>query len=414
MKILLCSIGSRGDIQPFLVLGEHLAKHGHEVKVVSAQLYQKLAAGFDVDFEFFKGDYGALVDDAAMKKAVGSNPFMIRKALHEKVYPIIESSLHKFYELALQADVVIYHPKTLIDSFGQDIHEKLIKAYVVPAFTPTKAFANPLFAFLPIPSFLNKRSYQVTNALINTMKAPVKRFLKTHDLPKGPSFLPTPFLYGISEHFVKRPADYPENHHFTGFWSARSKKEAQIPQNVELFLQKGKTLVITFGSMPYRSTTPIQAYIQAIESHFDLQILVVRAWGLRNATIAENERVMAIDEAPFDLLFAKADFLIHHGGAGTTTAALLAGIAQFICPILHPFGDQLFWGKQTARHQIGVPPIPLKKLSTNKLVDRLNELIHGEYSTKAREMSKILAREDGLSQARNLIENHYNKYKKNR
>jgi hypothetical protein len=81
-----------------------------------------------------------------MKNTVGGNPFSIGKRLKEMVYPVIENSLETFFEAVAWADVVVYHPKTPIDTFGKLYFNKLIKAYVVPAFSPTTAFPSPIFS----------------------------------------------------------------------------------------------------------------------------------------------------------------------------------------------------------------------------------------------------------------------------
>ncbi len=400
VKILLCSMGSRGDIQPFLILGEYLSAHGHDVTVCSAQLFSDLAKDYDVKYEFFEGDYGLLIDDEQMKNAIGKNPFTIRKQLKEKVYPLIQSSLEKFYELSLDADLVIYHPKTMIDSFVSTSNFTAIKAYVVPAFSVTKEFRNPILAFLPLPGWMNALTYRFSNAMAGSIKYPVQEFRKAKGLDlKKPLLAETPVMYGISPLFLKRPVDYPDNHVFTGFWFRNIDQEFKDP-TLESFLGGDKKiLVITFGSMPYKSHTPIQEFIDNILEKFDVKILIVRAWGLKDASIREDEKVMTIDRAPFDWLFPKVYAVMHHGGAGTTATALRAGVPQFICPILHPFGDQYFWGKQVFKKELGPHPVPLKKLKKQNLLASIEALFSFEMKTNAENMSKKLQKEDGLANA---------------
>lgn len=153
MKIAICTIGSRGDIEPFLVLGEYLNAYGHEVIVSSAEMYQTIAAKYAVQYRRFKGDYESIADDESLKKEIGKNPFFVGKPLKNKVYPILENSLDTFYELANWADIIIYHPKTMLDGIFGQMQHKLIKAYVVPIFTATKAFSNPILSFLRLPYF---------------------------------------------------------------------------------------------------------------------------------------------------------------------------------------------------------------------------------------------------------------------
>jgi sterol 3beta-glucosyltransferase len=404
MNIAVCTLGSRGDVQPFLVLGEFLAKNGHRVKVSSAHMYTSLAESYDVTYVSFKGDYGALVDSEAMKRVIGRNPFHMKKKLKELVYPLIENSLETFFQLSKWADVVVYHPKTLVDSFGYLFPEKLVKASVVPVFTPTGEFASPILSFLPIPPFLNKFTYNVTNAFFYSVKTPIRNFSTCHNLKKTFRLLSTPLIYGISPAMLAKPADYPADHHYTGFWFDDRRFE-RVHSSVLSFLNtKRKKLIITFGSMPYRSNISINRFISALLERVDAHILVVKAWGLRGREIDQHESVMAIDSAPFSKLFPLADAVVHHGGAGTTAVALRSGVPMMITPVLYPFGDQMFWGKQVHKLGLGVKPIPLKRLKVKNFVDSVTELLDNDYSRQTLAMKKQISDEDGLQGALQIIE----------
>ncbi len=407
MKIALCSIGSRGDVQPFLILAEFLGREGHEVRISSAKMYESLAAKYEVNYFPFEGDYASIMDDKALKKKIGRNPFALSKALKEQVYPIIENSLETFYDLLTWSDVMLYHPKTMMDGIAAAQKHKLIKAYVVPLFTATKKFSNPIISFLPLPSFLNKLSYKFVYLLMNSLSKPVKNFRAKHALPKSKGLLDTPVLYGISPSFITKPQDYPSDHLYTGFW-LNEHKEQSLPTAVTDFMSaQGPTLIITFGSMPYQSKIDINDFVQAILGEHKLKILIVRGWGLREVKIKDGPKVMSIESAPFELLFPLANYIIHHGGAGTTATALKAGLPQMICPVLHPFGDQYFWGKQIEKKKIGPKPIPLKKLSIQNMLDGLAVLCQKEIEQNAKDLKNKLAEENGLAMVKNFIENHY-------
>ncbi|MDJ0571148.1 MAG: glycosyltransferase [Pleurocapsa sp. MO_192.B19] len=404
MKIAICTIGSRGDVQPFFLLGNALAKSGHVVRLSTAEMYSPLAAKYSVEFVPFTGDYGALVDSDEMKKVIGSNPFTIGKRLREKIYPIIENSLETFFEVSSWADVVVYHPKCLVDSFGVLFPEKLIKAYVVPVFTPTQEFPSPVFSGLSIPAFLNKLSFRMTNALISTVKSPVNAFCSKQGLSSKFKFIDTPTLYGISRNFIPQPLDYPPHHHFTGFWFDDT-SSSELPVDITSFFETSKQkLIITFGSMPYKSKIDINEFISALLAELDVRVAIVRGWGLKDALITESDNVLAIDHAPFDKLFPLADGIVHHGGAGTTAIALKSGIPMMICPVLYPFGDQMFWGKRVCQTRLGVAPIPLSKLTVNQFVRAVRALLEGNFSKSSLKMQSQIAQEDGLTKAVKLIE----------
>ena len=56
--------------------------------------------------------------------------------------------------------------------------------------------------------------------------------------------------------------------------------------------------------------------------------------------------------------------VVHHGGAGTTAAGLLAGVPTVVVP---HFADQFFWGHLI--HKLGMGPniIPRKHLTPERL-----------------------------------------------
>lgn len=404
MNIAICTLGSRGDVAPYLILAKGLSQQGHTVKFATAQLYESLVAPYPVEFTPFAGDYAVLVDNDQLKKAVGSNPFTAQKVLREKAYPVIESALDTFYEVTQWADKVVYHPKTLIDAFGHRFSEKLIKAYVVPAFTPTRAFPSPVVSGLPIPTFLNRASFKITNALISTVKTPVRNFYKKHGWTGKFRLVNTPVLYGVSEFLIKKPADYPPHHYFTGFWFDDNSSEQLDEHLISFFDTPRKKLIITFGSMPYTAKVPINELIQAIQSAEDLRVLLVRGWGLKDAIVKESENVMVIDQAPFDRLFPQADAVVHHGGAGTTAMALRAGLPMMICPILYPLGDQQFWGQRVHKAGLGVKPIPLKKLTTRRFTQSISDLLRRDFSPATQRMKEQLANEQGVENAVRIIE----------
>lgn len=409
MKIAICTIGSRGDVQPFLALGEYLKQHGHEVRVASAKMYESLASNYAVDYVGFEGDYASIMDDESMKKEIGKNPFRIGKALKTKVYPILENSLDTFYEVATWADVLVYHPKTMIDGICESMQHKLMKAYVVPLFTPTKEFTNPILSFLPVPRFLKRFTYRFAAWVMNAFNTPVKNFRAKHNLPQKKGLLETPVIYGISPSFLAQPKDYPADAFFTGFWTKNERSGTLSDQVLSFIGGEKSVLLITFGSMPYKSKVDINAFLQAIVEKYDLKVLLVKAWGLKDAQIQETDDILAIDSAPFDLLFPKIKYAIHHGGAGTTAIALKSGLVQMVCPVLYPFGDQHFWGKQLEQKGLGVRPIPLKKLTVKKLLKSVDKLMNQDLVPNAKALQEAVNKEDGLARAKAIIEEHYAK-----
>lgn len=110
-----------------------------------------------------------------------------------------------------------------------------------------------------------------------------------------------------------------------------------------------------------------------------------------------SENVMVVGPMPHDYLFEQVCGVVHHGGAGTTSAGLRAGNPTFICPF---FGDQHFWAEMVFRSGVGPKGCAVQKLTIEKLVDAF-KLMRSEATVQAvRALSKKMSAEDGVEAAR--------------
>jgi UDP:flavonoid glycosyltransferase YjiC (YdhE family) len=119
-------------------------------------------------------------------------------------------------------------------------------------------------------------------------------------------------------------------------------------------------------------------------------------------SFAAHGRVLVTTCAPHHLVFPRCSAIVHHGGAGTSQSALLAGRPSVV--VAHLL-DQFFWGNELER--IGVAPPHLRRacLTAPKLARALDTVLHS--ASMARQALRIgvsLAREDGVSTAVGLIE----------
>ena len=279
MKIAILTLGTRGDVQPFAVLGQALKKRGHEVTLSTAKNFGSLVKSYGIDFLPVEADYQAVLDSDEGKRLMKANPLVIRRNLNKWIFPLVRQSLTGFYNLAKERDRVVYHVKTLADCFADQFPEKMIRAMVVPAVQPTNAFANPAFSGFYIPKFLNRFSYKLTNLAIGMIRKPIGQFREAMGLSKTYTIPDTTFLYGISAHFLKRPKDYPPNSHFTGFWLGTTSEV--LSEELQEFLHAGDPpLLLTFGSMPFKFKFDLQGSVVKLTEKFKTRIIVIKGWGL--------------------------------------------------------------------------------------------------------------------------------------
>jgi sterol 3beta-glucosyltransferase len=112
--------------------------------------------------------------------------------------------------------------------------------------------------------------------------------------------------------------------------------------------------------------------------------------------------VFAIGEVPFDQLFPRVAAVIHHGGAGTISAAAAAGRPQVVCPFV---ADQPFWGDRM--HRLGAAPEPIgqRHLDPDRLAAAITQAVTDTaIATAADRLGHLIRSEDGVREAVHQLE----------
>jgi sterol 3beta-glucosyltransferase len=412
MNTLLLTAGTRGDIQPYIALGQGLLRAGHGVTLAAPAMFEAMVREHGLRFAPLNDEVLKLKDSAAGKDLMEGKAN--RAALSKQVAPMLLKLLDDSWAAAQGGtDVVIFHPKVMS---GAHIAEKLgvpaALSLALPMLTPTTAFPIPIFTG-SLGGWFNRLTYQIILALLSApYKNMINEWRKTVlDLPprrrgtndrttaKGQ---PLPVLYSYSQHLIPRPADWPAHVYATGYWFLEGNRAWTPPPALERFLADGPPPVyVGFGSM--WSSDPqakAQLVIEALARAGQRGVLA-SGWGGMKAE-APPQHVIMIDEAPHDWLFERMSAIVHHGGAGTTAAALRAGKPQLICPFM---GDQGFWGKQVYNAGVGPKPINQRALTVRWLADAIKDATTDTaMRERAAQLGDTIRAEDGVGKAVAIIE----------
>lgn len=403
MKIALLTMGTRGDVQPFAVLGKAMKQRGHEVTLATAKNFASLADFYGLNFSPVAADFQAILNSPEGKKMM-SNPLSARKHFDKLIYPMVYDSLHTFYKVAKEHDKILFHVKAMAEYFVEHMPGKLIRANVVPAIEPTSEFVNPVFSALHLPSFLYRFSYKLSDFGLKMMSKPVNKFRQEVGIT-GKYIKPElPSIYGISPLFLPEPKDYPANSHFTGFWLDSSSTE--LSKELIDFIGDGEPpLLLTFGSMPFESKIDLSKILETIVKSHNTRVIVIKGWGLNNIEeLTQNKKIKIIESAPYNRLLPLVKAVIHHGGIGTIASCLKAGKPFLTCPVLYPLGDQHFWGTIAYQKGVGLKPLPLKKMKEDVLLKSVDELLHNKSLYKrSEELKEKMKNENGVEKAIELI-----------
>lgn len=137
-----------------------------------------------------------------------------------------------------------------------------------------------------------------------------------------------------------------------------------------------------FGSMPVRSSADTLAMISAACAELGERALICSASS--DFTDGSNsERVKVVGAMNYAAAFPSCRAVVHHGGVGTTAAGLRAGVPTLVLPT---WADQSIWAAQVRRLKVGSAR-PLSKTSQNSLVSDLRTILSPECVARAREIA---------------------------
>ncbi|WP_414618879.1 glycosyltransferase [Calothrix sp. CCY 0018] len=393
MHITILTLGSRGDVQPFIALGIGLYKAGHKVKIASQATFESEIRSHGLEFALMSGNPKEGLESAegqAMLKT--KNPIDFVHRLGDLLEPIMETVLLDSWQACQETDAII---GAGFPFWGFDIAEKLgipfYYAYLTPGY-PTTAFPNAVTPphLEKLGSIYNRFSYTLTNLLFwQFFRKPIHKFRKSIlNLPptgiRQNAFTKLEdakvnYLIGCSPSVTPKPKDWPKRVHLTGYWFLDEPDNFIPPTDLVEFLKSGSPPVyIGFGSMSGEEAQKISEIALAALKKTKQRGIFLSGWsGVKNLDLPDT--VFQIDNIPHSWLFAQMACIVHHGGAGTTAATFRAGVPSVIIPF---FGDQKFWAYQAAKLGVSPPIIDRKNLTIDTLAQAITNAVENQSIQK--------------------------------
>jgi sterol 3beta-glucosyltransferase len=418
MKVAILTLGSRGDLQPFIALGLGLKNVGYDVLLISSKNEESFAKSFGLDFYTLDVDVQKLMEGEDIQKmAKSDNPLKFitshlksSKILKEKMVAVFG----EIWEACQNSDAIIYHPGMQIGYFiAKELNIPSILASPFPA-TSTKDYPSILFySGVRLGKIYNQLTHFIFDKVFWAMsKSAVKEFWNTEiktkiDLSvsalKRQESSGMPIIYGYSEHLFERPEEWAENIQITGSWTIYDEPNWTPPDELVSFIKDGTPPVyIGFGSIKDVSkfNETFKILVEALKISGQRGIIVL-GWNKLDEAQTLPENVYLLDNAPHSWLFPQMSVVVHHGGAGTTAAGLNAGKPTVIIP--HS-ADQPAWGKRVYELGVGAKPIPKAKLTAVKLADAINEALNPKIVENAERLGNNLRKENGVETATQIID----------
>lgn len=407
MRVLLFTVGSEGDVRPFVALAGRLRAEGHDPVLAAPALYQGVATAAGVAFEPLDLDMSEVGGAVAGRHGL-RHLLAFARAMGERAGRTLPAAAAAA-TAGGPADLVVHHPVVPI---GQHLAELLgvpaVVAALAPALVPTRQFPSPAWpgaSRLPAP--LNRPSYRAARYLTGAWcRRDIDAWRQTalglgrrpgrHD-PLGDRSVTV--LHAFSPQVVTRPADWPGTAHITGYWLTGHEPAWSPPRRLAGFLDAGDPPVyLGFGSMPVDSPAALAGAVTMTARQTGARFIVhSHNRELTRRLGGHGGEILTVRHVPHAWLFPRTAAVVHHGGAGTTGAAVLAGRPQ----VIWPFGvDQHFWASRMASLGVAVPARPVRALTGTRLAGAVAQAI-GDRSVaeRARDLGARVRAEDGLGEA---------------
>ena len=415
MRISMVAIGSTGDVRPYVLLGTELKKRGHEVTIVCFDMTEKMVTEAGLNFAPLAGS----VKDIFMAVMTpGTNGFTFLPKFKNALLDDLPQFLHTLEEGCKDAEAIIC---TFFGSVVYSIAEK----HNIPCIQ-THYFLmdyNDMFPITTAPGLKmgkawNKVSYKMGYALFNTLEWHYlsdwrsEEGMKSKKISMSPDYYinghKIPVLYAISPLLVPRAPEWDEHIHMTGFWTDPEPCEYEPEPSLVRFLEEGeKPVYIGFGSMVSGDMGQTLDIVLKAVAASGVRAIIGRGWGGGALDAAlSNPNVYVADYIPHDWLFSRVSAVVHHGGAGTTAAGVLACKPTLVVPF---GGDQPFWGQRIYDLGIGPKPIKRENLTVEKLADALIKLTHTpRFNVAVSEIGERMKYENGTLLAADIVEREIN------
>lgn len=406
MHITLLTIGSRGDVQPYIALAQRLQSHGHTVRIATHAEFRPWVLSYGVaEFAEVGGD-PALLMRLCIEQGTFSLGFVYTSLGMFRTW--LDELLTSSWAACQGTDVLVESPSA---QAGVHVAERLgipyMRAFTMP-WTATRAYPHAFavpkrhagghynaLTYALFELFLWRASAPQINAWRRTLGLAATTLEQLH-------LDEVPMLYSFSSQIVPKPLDWSAHTHVTGYWFVDEATPAP-PEALVRFLEgakkaQGKLVYIGWGSIIVPDAHRVtEAVYDAVDAS-GVYAVLAKGWSDRSASAPaaprNHPRVFCVESVRHDWLFPQMDAVCHHGGAGTVGASLRAGTPV----VLHPFfGDQFFWARQVESLGIGVR---LDALTAHALTAALIKATGDvAMAAAAQRIGEAVRAEDGVGRA---------------
>lgn len=395
MRVLLSTIGSRGDVQPLAALALALQALGHEVRMCVPP-----------DFVAWLGTLGITavpigpeLRSTAQAKPGGATP--TPEQLRQMIGGTVAAQFTTISAAAEACDVIV--GATALQVAAPSVAEQMGIPYVFaaycPAVLPSSHHAPPVLVmrgdkpaaadadFVALWAQDAQRWNVTWGPVLNARRtalglAPMSD-VRSHVLTSQPWLAADTAL-------APWPDSTDEAVLQTGAWILPD--ERALEDEVAAFLAAGEP-PIYFGFGSIRAPVDMSRVMIEAARALGRRAIVSRGWA-ELSLVDDGPDCLSIGDVNHQALFKCVAAVVHHGGAGATTAAARAGAPQVI---IAQHYDQFYWAQRI--HDLGIGAAhPLGAPTAESLASALRDALQPGVMARARALAGEM-RADGAEVA---------------
>jgi UDP:flavonoid glycosyltransferase YjiC (YdhE family) len=382
MKFVLANYGSRGDVEPFVAVGQELLRRGHDVRmavpndslgfVESAGL---AAVAYGLDSQAVEG---LRRDGPKIQNPIGVLPEVI-----ERVTQAWAEKGTTLMSLADGADLLLagYNQQTLAANVAEYYGIPLAALHIFP---------TQLLDFGWLHRRITKEAEDAQRRALGLPETPGPATRSLEIQAYDELCFP-----GVAANWGEQAWRRP----FVGALTLESPTDAD--DEVLSWIAAGTPpIYFGFGSMQIASPADTIAMISAACTQLDERALICSG-ASDFAEIPHGDHVKVVDTVGLAAVFPACRAVVHHGGAGTTAASLRAGIPTLILGL---WVEYPIWAAAVERLKVGSGR-QFSETTQEVLVADLRSIVTPQCVTRAREVGAQMTKPaESLASAADLLE----------
>ena len=395
-KIATFTMGTRGDIQPYIFLSKELIRNGYDVTLGSHPCWRNLIEDSKIHFEPIGPDID-IEKEAAIIRGKNSNPALSMFRMMKFVFKIIQNSTNEIFELCKGKDlIVVSHSQmgaTEAEVLGiPTVNVTLQKEMIAEKLKP-QTFWNKL-----IGRIIGKQTAKPYNK--------IRKVYGLKPIQSSDEIISRELnLIPISKHVLERNPYWEEQHVLTGYWY-EDEDDYKPDEKLAAFLASGeKPIILSLGAMSFEKESEKEKLDMFVRTFGKLGYrAIIQGFQKTLQNYKLPKTMISCGNIPHSFLFKQCLFVIHHCGFGTAAATMIYGIPSI--PVPHVL-DQMGFAMQLCNLNVATKPLKSKDLNESSIREALLEM-KSTYEEKKKNVELISAKiqeEGGVKEAVRLIKN---------